>query len=299
MSTVLRLVAEILISILVIYTLVFLVLAVLPVDPARALLGPSATEAAVAALRNELGLDQPLWTRYSALLQRMLHGDFGESFYFRRPAADIVFELAPVTLLRAGLGLALGFMIGLTVAPIASRYRVEAVRTVFSLLQSVPSFCLMILLLWLTARGFAKTPLSSPALYETLTVFGAAAYPAGAVGLFVFDRVALLGARPRHADFLMTLHAPRNAIIRVLWMEALPGSTVIVINAVGIALTAATFAEIVFGLPGFGAVFIRSCERGDLSVVAAGTILLSILLVLLQRTGDLMSRWIDPRIDHA
>ncbi len=294
-----RVVAEVLISILVIYTLVFLVLAVLPVDPARALLGANATEAAVNALRHELGLDQPLWTRYGTLLSRMTDGDFGISFYFRRPAAEIVLELAPVTLLRAALGLALGFVIGLVLAPVAWRYRLTVVRTVFSLLQSVPSFCLMVLLLWLTARGFAKTPLGHPALYEVLTILGAAAYPAGAVGIYVYDRVALIGARPRHADFLMMLHAPRNAIIQILWKEALPGASVIVINAVGIALTAVTFGEIVFGVPGFGSVFIKSCERGDLSVVAAGTILLSILLVLLQRAGDLLSRWIDPRIDYA
>ncbi|MCI0420332.1 MAG: ABC transporter permease [Acidobacteria bacterium] len=291
-----QLVLELALALVGIYTLVFLAFAVLPVDPARAVLGPTASAQAVAKLRHDFGLEEPLPARYWRTLSRMAAGDFGQSFYFQRPAGQIVSELAPRTLGRAALALVLGFALGLLAGRVAGGRRVGWLRNVLVALQSIPSFCVMLILLWAASRLFAMTPLHSPFLYEVLAVCGAAAYPTGSIGLFVSERIAPTGSRPRHVEFLEMLHAPRSYIVWVLWQEAVPGAIAILINSFGIVLTAVSFAELIFGIDGFGIVFFRSCERGDLSLVTAGTLLLSLIVIVIQKIGDTALRVLDPRV---
>jgi len=291
-------IAEIALSLLVIYTLVFLAFAVVPIDPARAVLGPNAPEPAVARLREDFGLQRPLPVRYWMTLRRMLVGDFGTSFYLRRPAREVVLDFAPRTLGRAAIGLLGGAAVGLMIGRLTRRDGRRVLRVILVFLQSIPSFCLVLVLLWTTARLLGRTPLGSPGLYELLAVCGAAAYPAGAIGLFVLERTAPAGAVPRHVEFLEMLGAPPRYIHNVLWKESVPGAIAIGINAVGIALTAVFFGELIFGIRGFGLVFIRSVERGDLSIVIAGSMLLSLVVVTVQKAGDVVLRLVDPRISR-
>ncbi len=290
------LVLHVALALLVIYTLVFIAVDLLPVDPARALLGPSASADAVAALRVHLGLDSPLLHRYFLSLWRMLHGDFGESFFYGMPASTLVSRLAPPTLIRAFAALMLGFLGGLAVALYAVRRRSHRIRDLFSVIQSIPAFCFLVLLLWLASRGLGLTPLSAPALFEFFGICAAAAYPFGAVGGLVHDSLSPWGPSSRHEDLLRLLHAPEREIQRVLFWETLPTATGICLNALVPVLTGITFAEFLFGLRGFGAAFIHSCERGDLSVIAAGSLLVSAVLLVSQRAGDELLHRIDPRI---
>ncbi len=296
MRAVARVIFELLVALLGIYTLVFVAFAVLPVDPARAVLGANASVEATERLRVEFGLDRPLPVRYFLSLRQMASGEFGESFYFRRPAGDVVWELAPVTLVRTGAALLLGVLAGSLLGRFGGGAGARILRNAFIFLQSVPSFCLMLLMLWAASRLLSLTPLRAPGLYSALAVIGAAAYPTGAIGIFVLDRIAPTGVSPRHIEFLRMLHAPRAYILKTRWIESFPGALMIATNAVGIALTGIAFGEFIFGINGFGVVFFRSCERGDLSVVIAGTLLLSLVVLVIQRVGDTVLGMIDPRI---
>ena len=287
---------EFVLALLVVYTLIFLVFAVLPVDPARALLGPLASSAAVSALRAQMGLDEPLLIRYFTVLGRVIHGDFGSSFYFGQPALDVVLALAPITLLRSALGLLLGFFAGLSIARLARQLQSRIVPSIFLLIQTIPSFCLVVVLMWISAGVLGATPLRALGLFEALAVLTIAAYPAGAIGIYIYDRLDYREVRPRYVDFLLILHAPAAGLVRLLWGESLAGAIAIAVNSVPVALTATTFAEIIFGLRGFGAEFIHSCERGDLSIVTAGTMLLFAVMFIFQRVSDLALEHFDPRI---
>ncbi len=291
-----KVVVELFVALLGIYTLVFVAFAVLPVDPARAVLGANASVEATERLRVEFGLDRPLPARYLLSLRRMASGEFGESFYFRRPAGDVVWDLAPVTLMRTGGALVLGVLAGSLLGRFGGGAGARVLRSAFVFLQSVPSFCLMLLMLWAASRLLSLTPLRAPGLYSALAVVGAAAYPTGAIGVFVLDRISPTGASPRHIEFLRMLHAPAGYIVRTRWIESFPGALMIATNAVGVALTGIAFGEFIFGISGFGVVFFRSCERGDMSVVIAGTLILSLVILVIQRVGDAVLGTIDPRI---
>jgi len=295
-----RLLAELGAAIVGIATLVFLAFAVVPVDPARSVLGPNASEQAVKALRSEYGLDAPLPARYFRTMSRLFQGDFGQSFYFDRPARSIVLGLAPVTLARTGAALLLGLVLGMGAAwcfGVLGWHRWG--RPVLVALQSVPSFCAMLLILWFCSRTFGRTPIGSAGLYELMTVVGAAAYPVGAIAYYVLERMSPVEGIPRHIDFLRMLGAPQKYQQLTMLRDAFPGALAITINALSVVLTAVSFAELIFGLRGFGIVFIRSCERGDLSVVMAGSMILCVVVILVQRLGDAVLRRIDPRFADA
>ncbi|MEW8437668.1 MAG: ABC transporter permease [Candidatus Thiodiazotropha taylori] len=281
---------------LIVYSLIFLVADVLPLDPARAMLGPAASETSVAALRESLGLNQPIWSRYFDNLVRMLHGDFGPSFFFGRPAGTIVAETAPLTLGRALAALFLGTLAGAWVAYFAKGRKLPVVRGVLSVLQSTPALCLLVLFLWLFSRGLGVTPMQNWLLYEFLGIAAAAAYPAGAVGLLLCDRLNPVGNPPRHVEMLRFLHAPAERLRKIIFDESLPAALSVALNALLPTLTGITFMEFIFGLNGFGSIFIHSCERGDLSIIVAGSMTVAILFLFIQKLSDWFLHRLDPRL---
>ena len=99
-------------SLFAIYTVVFLAFAVVPLDPARAVLGPNASQQAVERLREEFGLNRPLPVRYFTTLRQMLAGDFGSSYYLNKPALEVVLATAPKTFARTGIALLGGLIVG-------------------------------------------------------------------------------------------------------------------------------------------------------------------------------------------
>ena len=287
---------ELLATGLIIYSLIFLIADVLPLDPARAMLGPAASEASVTVLRQQLGLNEPLGTRYFSTLWRMLQGDFGPSFFFDRPAGAIIAETAPLTLGRTVAALLLGALAGAWAAWLAREREIPLVRGVLSVGQSTPTLCLLVLLLWLFSRGLGVTPLDNRLVYELLGIVAAAAYPAGAVGLLFCDRLNPAGHPSRHIDFLRLLHAPSGRLRAIVFAESLPSALAVTLNALLPTLTAITFVEFIFGLEGFGSVYIQSCARGDLSVVVAGSISVALLLLITQKLGDWFLRRLDSRL---
>jgi len=278
------------------YTFVFIAFAIVPVDSARVVLGPNATQDAVTQLRREWGLDEPFLSQFVIALGNMSRGDFGRSFYFNRPAAEIIIEYAPRTIGRAIESLLSGVLIGIFFGGLAGHYSLNKLRGILVLAQSLPSFCVLLFFLWGGVRLFGFSPSSAPVFYEALLIAGASLYPAGIVGTFIADRLVIEVTVPRHVDLLRMLGAPRQRISTILIWEALPGVTAVALNAFGPTLTGISLGELIFSIRGFGPIFFRSCERGDLTVVVAGTLLLAILFLVLQRLGDLIQQGIDTRV---
>jgi peptide/nickel transport system permease protein len=282
-----------------VYTLVFVGFAVLPLDPARLAVGPNADEAALVRARRAMGVDRPIPVRYGRSVAALASGDLGESFYYQRPVSAVLLEQMPRTLWRAVGGLLAGTLLGFAVANGTMRQGTGIAVWVLTVLQSIPSFCLMVLFLWVGARGFGVTPMGSPHLYEAFTIAGVACFPMGAVGLFLLDGLSLRAGRPPYVEFLSMLHAPPDAVQGYVRRGLLPGATLIAINAIVPVITGVSFAELVFGLPGFGLVFFRSCERGDVSVVAGGALVLAAIVAVLYQLGEFLVRRWDARLGEG
>lgn len=284
---------------LLIYTVVFFAVSIMPVDPARAIAGPYAAESAIVAVREQFGLNRPLPVQYILMLKQLLRGNFGTSFYFNQPALEVLRQLAPATLGRSLAALFFGSGFGLFLSLFLASRRLYRAEFILGLFYAIPSFCVMLILLLVTARAVGITPATNRTVYEILAVAGSALYPMGTVAAFMLARLNFNAGRPRHVDFLLMLNAPRNEILRIVWQEALPGAAAITINSIPAVLTAVTFSEYIFGLPGFGVAYIKASGRADLPLIVAGATLIGIILLVGQRFSEALVKRFDIRRFHA
>jgi peptide/nickel transport system permease protein len=289
-------IGEIAAIILIVYTLVYLTIRISPADPARAYLGPLATESTLQAFRHERGLDLPLFQGWLAGLRRATRADFGRSFYYERPAMGVVVDHMPVTYLRMLAGIVVGVGTGLALGLVSALFSWRFAGSAFAFMYAVPSFCVVVLFLWTGSGLLGLTPLGSPLFYELLAVACAALYPAGAVANQTANRLDFHRRKALHVDFLFMLHADRRQVISVVWKECLVEAAAISLNAIPTIFTAVSFAEIIFSLPGFGNIFITASLRNDLSIVVAAAVVLAVTYICIQKAGERLISGVDIRL---
>lgn len=288
--------ARAVVTAVLVYFVIFLAFAVLPLDPARAVLGPLADEGAVAALNARFGFDAPLPERLVRVTGQILRGDFGVSVIYGQPVLPLVAGTLSITLLRLAIAVPLGAAAALWLVPhmVTRDWRVG--RFVLVAVAGIPSFVVLALLLMVFGSFLAFAPSQSRALYEILAVIVAALVVAAAVSITLLDRVDFRAGRSRQADFLMLLRAPVDRMVAILMRGAMPSALAATANSVAPALTALAFAEFVFGLPGFSVMFMRACDNGDLAIVALGSLILAVMLATIQGFADLIAVRADRRL---
>lgn len=291
---------------------VFLVLALLPGDPALAILGPYATPESLAALRAELGVDQPLWRRFLLWLGRVLQGDLGRSVSLERPVADEIAERLGPSLLLAGTALALatvlGLAAGLAAAVRANRWPDRLLTLVMLLGISTPQFWLGLLLVLLFAVHLGWLPVSG-----MLPVYGAAGalevarhlvLPAASLAVVVAGVLARLtrGAllEELSQDYVRMARArglpERAVILRHALRNALPRLVPVIGLQTGFLLGGAVYIESVFQWPGLGRMLVDAILSRDLLLVQGGVLVMASAYVLVNLAADVAQHWLDPRI---
>ena len=302
---ILRRVAQSALTLLGVSVLVFVILRVLPGDPARMLLPDGAPESAVAELNRQLGLREPLIVQYGLFLRSVAHGDFGQSFQYRAPALRVVLERLPATiqltvaamLVTIAAGVSLGIF---TAVRRGTRYDVAG--TILAVLgQSLPNFWLGIMLIllfgvalrWLPTSGFAGwTSLVLPAV--TL-----AAFPTALVARLT--RSSMLEILNR--DFIRTGRAKGLAERSVVLRHALRNAAIPVLTVIGLQIGAllggAVITESVFAWPGMGKLIVDAIFFRDFPVVQTVLILSATVFVGINLLVDLLYTIIDPRIRYS
>jgi peptide/nickel transport system permease protein len=302
---VLRRVAQSALTLLGVSVLVFVILRVLPGDPARMLLPDGAPESAVAELNRQLGLREPLIVQYGLFLRSVAHGDFGQSFQYRAPALQVVLERLPATvqltvaamLITIAAGVSLGI---LTAVLRGTRYDVAG--TIVAVLgQSLQNFWLGIMLIllfgvalrWLPTSGFASWPsLVLPAV--TL-----AAFPTALVARLT--RSSMLEILNR--DYIRTGRAKGLAERSVVLRHALRNAAIPVLTVIGLQigslLGGAVITESVFAWPGMGKLIVDAIFFRDFPVVQTVLILSATVFVAINLLVDLLYTVIDPRIRYS
>ncbi|SJZ38146.1 peptide/nickel transport system permease protein [Enhydrobacter aerosaccus] len=297
-------------------SLVFLVIHLIPGDPAELLLaqgGVAPDPDSVAALREKLGLDQPLWVQYRDHLASLLHADFGLSMVDEHPiGAEIALRL-PRTLELVGLagllatliGLPLGILAALTIGRLPDRILSAAA----GLALSVPVFVvgtLAVLVLaqqlhWVPAGGYvplAKDPLR----HFILVLMPAATIALGlAAAVLRVTRSAVLEVLERdHVRAAQARGLPPVTIVRrhVLRNALMPVVTVLALH-LGSLLGGTVLVEFVFNYPGLSGYLVRAVEARDYPEVTAIVLVISALFVLLNLLIDLCYVLIDPRVRHG
>jgi ABC-type dipeptide/oligopeptide/nickel transport system permease component len=285
--------------------LVFVILRVIPGDPAKMLLPEGAPQSAVDELNRHLGLREPLWIQYGIFLKSIVRGDFGQSFQYRSPALQVVVERLPATLeltLAAMLLTALcGVSIGI-VAAVRPRSRYDYAGTVLAVLgQSLPNFWLGIMLIllfgvtlrWLPTSGFQGWT------YLVLPSITLAAFPTALVArltrssmLEILEQEYIRTGRAKGlAERIVVLrHALKNAAIPLLTVIGLQ---------IGTLLGGAVITESIFAWPGMGKLTVDAIFFRDFPVVQTILILSATIFVVINLLVDLLYTVFDPRIRYG
>lgn len=296
-------------TLLVVSVVVFAVMNILPGDPALTILGLDASEDALAALREQLGLNQPVLVRYFTWVWNALHGDFGISHSFRVPVSGLIAERLPMTISLAVAGMLMTLLIALPAGILAaSKHGKAADWGVMFLSQlgiAVPAFWLSMLLVLLFAVKLRWLPPGHfPGWGDPVAAIRALILPTVALGLVqsaVLARVTRSSAlEVMRLDFVRTARASGLSRRRVLWHHVLPNALVPIVTIVGMqfaaVVTGTIVIENVFSLPGLGRLVFQSIANRDLPTVQALVMMFAAIVVTANFIVDLLYVAIDPRL---
>jgi peptide/nickel transport system permease protein len=285
----------------------FLLIHLLPGDPARLLAGPRASERSVEALRDQLGLDDSLPSQYASFMGGLATGDLGDSITQRRPVSEVVGPRILPTVYLIAFSIAIAIVLAVPLAVLAARRHDraadEAVRGLSTITFVMPTFWLGLLLALLFSIRFHLLPSSGYGSgflghVESLTL------PAIAVGVYVAPvlirtlRSSLLEALA--SDYVSAARARGLSERRVVYRHALRNSTISTVTLLGVfiggLLSATVVAENVFAIPGLGSLLVNSVSSRDFQTVQAIAVLFGVVVVLVNLGTDLLYLLLDPRI---
>lgn len=305
-----RRILSLLLTLAIVSLVIFAVMDLLPGDPAAIMLGTSATPETLAALRHEMGLDQPLILRYAQWLAGALTGDLGQSYTYGVPVAGLILERLAVTLPLALMAIVLSILIALPLGVLAAARRngiFDVIASIFSEISiAVPAFWVALLLIilfsttlgWMPAGGFPGWRSGLVPAFQALLL------PALALALpqaGVLTRVARSAVLETiHEDFTRTAVAKGLPKRSVLWGHVVPNALIPVLTILGLQFTflvaGAVLVENVFNLPGLGRLAYQALSQRDIIVMQDVVLFFAGFVIVMNFLVDLSYMVIDPRL---
>lgn len=305
---VLRRVGITVLMVLIVVSLAFFLIAMMPNDVTQTILGPDATSEARKALRDEMGLDEPVLYRYTEFLLGLLRGDLGESYVSRQPVLTQVLERLPVTLTLSMGGIVLTTVVGIVLGVVAATrggWADNVVRGGAGIVQAIPNFWLAVLLVLLFAVNLKVLPASGWTSFwdDPAEFLRKIALPLVSIGFTATAailrqaRVAMLDVQGR--DFMQTLRATGLPEWRIVWLHGLRNAAIPVLTVIGLQFVSlfggAVLIEQVFALPGVGTLVVQSVNVGDMPMILGVVVALSIVILLMNLLIDVLYGIINPK----
>jgi ABC-type dipeptide/oligopeptide/nickel transport system permease component len=299
-------------TLLAVLTLVFVLVRIVPGDPAIAILGDRATPDAVAALRTKLGVDRPLFEQYTDFIGHSLQGDFGRSMVTGRPILADVAAVLPHTIDLTLAAMVVGIVIGVPAGVAAARHRNRAIDVAARLLSlvglSFPVFVSGIFLLIAFALHWRVFPVIGNAnLNDPLDRLWKLVLPATALGLVMaayitrVTRSAMLQVLGE--DYMRTARAKGVSGRQVVWRHGLRNAAMPIVTVVGlyvgILIGNSVLTEIVFNRPGLGRIIVGALNQRDYTMLQGLMVIYCFLIVIVNLLTDLTYGLIDPRVKRA
>ena len=310
MKYVIKKVGTMIFTLCIVCFLIFGAFSMIPGDPALSKLGTQATESSLNALREEMGLNRPFLVRFGDWFIHALQGDFGTSYSYNMPVAEMVMDKIPITITMTLMGFVLIVVISIPLSVYTVKHEngmVDKVIMVLNqVLMAVPpffsgiliTFVFGILLKWFVPGGYVS--------YETN--FG------GFLGYMVFPAVAI--ALPKIAmtvklfrssllqekkkEYVRTAYSKGNNTRGVLYGHILKNALIPVITFLGMVLTdmiaGSIIIELVFNIPGLGRILLTSISNRDYPVVEAIVLCIAVLVIVVNFLVDVLYHVIDPRM---
>jgi len=285
----------------------FLLLRVLPGDPATLILGQRGTAEDIARLTTQLGLDRPLWQQYLSFLGDMLRGSFGRSIAYRTAVGPLILDRLWATLELVGLStlLAVAMAVPLALLSALRKGRIPdlVIKVVFVMLMSMPAFWLGILLVLLLALVFPLFPVSGygTGLLDRLHHLFLPAFVI-AVGTAALTIRSLRSSviEVMKADYIDTARAKGLRGLTVLFRHILRNSLISTISVLGVhtswVIGGTVVVESVFAVPGLGYLLVSSISARDYPLVQGLTVTFAVLVVIINLLTDIGYAIADPRV---
>jgi peptide/nickel transport system permease protein len=288
------------------------IMQLVPGDPAAVIAGQNATDAEIAQIREQLGLNRPFAVRLAGWYADLARGDLGQSILLNRPVTQAIAERIPVTLALAGFALLLTVAIGLpcgVVAAVRANTWVDQAVLSFSLIGvSVPNFWLSLMLIvlfgvmleWLPAGGYI--PFADDAVgWVRCLILPAISLALLQIGLLArITRATMLEVLQQ--DYIRTARAKGMPALVVVGKHALKNVMVPVVTVIGISfgllLSGSVVIETVYSIPGMGRLLTSAIFGRDYPVIQGGLLVTAAVLVLLNLVVDVLYAAIDPRIRY-
>jgi peptide/nickel transport system permease protein len=303
----LRRIAQIIPVLALVTVLIFLIIKVIPGDPAQAILGERASEESVQALRHQWGLDRPLWEQYGIYMTRLAHGDLGTSFRYKSPVTDLLPRRAGVTGFLVVYSTLLAIVVAIPLAVVAALYRDrwpdQVIRFFTTIPLASPIFWIGILLLLLFSLR--------------LRVFPASGFGEGFTGHLKYLFLPAL-TLSMHFMCLLTRNLRSGIIdvmkltyvdfarakglsrVTILFGHILRSALLSVVTLVGVHLAysigGAVITETIFALPGLGTFMVESISSRDFQVIQSLTLIFALGTMVINLVTDLVYSVLDPRI---
>jgi peptide/nickel transport system permease protein len=293
-------------------TIVFIIVRITPGDPAAIMLGPDATAADVASLRQRLGLDAPVPQQFITYVAGVLQGDLGQSIFLNQPVTEALLQRAEPTFFLTVFSLLIAIVIALPVGVLSAYYRDtafdQAMTAIAMFAASIPSFWLGLVLMqvfavklgWFDTSGYGGPGASFGERMQHLVL------PAVALGLISsalitrFTRASMLDVL--NDDYVRTARSKGMSEWRVVVRHALKNALIPILTVIGLTaallISGAIVTETVFGLPGGGRLIVSAVLRRDYPVIQGALLVVAGLYVLVNFIIDMAYLLVDPRVRY-
>ena len=303
-----RRVALALITLFAVLTLVFVIVRILPGDPAQLILGDQASREAIEALHVKLGLDRSIPLQYASFLADAVRGDWGVSMVTGQPVLAEVLNVLPwtidLTLVSLALGIAIGVPLGIWAAVRRNRFVDYMVRIASLAGLSFPAFVSAIILLFLFAIELHWFPVISARKGSPQAWMQSITLPAISLGL---NSAAYITRVTRSAmlevlseDYVRTARAKGAPERLVVWRHALRNALIPIITVAGLYMSTlignSVLTEIVFSRPGLGKLIVGALSQRDYTMLQGMMVIYTLAVVVVNLLSDLAYGFVDPRV---
>ena len=294
-------------TLLFILIVVFVLVRLLPGDPASAILGDRALDADVERINRELGLDRSMTIQFLAFLKSVLTGNLGDSIHLKVSVMELIQKRLPVTIMLTIMASSIAVFVALPLAFVAALWRGKAadtaVRGVFQVGLSMPVFYLGLILLtvfgarlgWFPVGGYGDGFLDN--LYHLFLPAVVLAFSLSAILMRNLRSAIIEVLDAEYVQFAKGKGiGPGMVLIRHVLRNALISTVALFGLSIGTLLSGAVITESVFAIPGAGRLMVESIYGRDYPVVQGMTISLAVLVSLTFLLTDLVQAWLDPRV---
>ncbi|MGG1662961.1 ABC transporter permease [Brevibacillus sp. NRS-1366] len=300
-------------TLLVVATTVFIITRLIPGDPAAVLLGPQASPDEIAKMRETLGLNEPMYLQYIDFLGNLLKGDLGTSLGYHQPVLSLILERFPNTLLLSVCALAIALLIGIPAGIISAtkQYSVwDYTVMILSLVGvSMPIFWLGVMLVlyfsvhlgWLPATGMGSL---SEGFGSVITHLVLPSIALSTIPMATFARITRSSMlEVIRQDYIKTARAKGLREFFVVWKHALKNALTPLLTVMGMQISSmlggAVLTETIFSWPGMGRLVVDAIENRDFVVVQGTVLFIAVIFVLINLLVDILYTVVNPRVNFS